>query len=90
METTGRIELVLGMQACFHLSDTVIRNLGISKNYGTSLWDSVPRSEKISPLQVDRVVNNSSSSSTVELVDDTYRTIDESWLFTASRSTVTR
>ena len=30
------------------------------------------------------------SSSTVELVDDTCTTIDESWLFTASRSTVTR
>ena len=33
--------------------------------------------------------NSSSSSSTVELVDDTYTTIDESWLFTTSRSTVT-
>ena len=39
-------------------------------------------------LQVDRVVNDSSAS-TVELVDDTYRTIDESWLFTASRPAVT-
>jgi len=36
-----------------------------------------------------RCQQNSSSSSTVELVDDTYRTIDESWLFTTSRSTVT-
>ena len=33
--------------------------------------------------------NSSSSSSTVELVDDTYTTIDKSWLFTTSRSTVT-
>jgi len=33
--------------------------------------------------------NSSSSSSTVELVDDTYTTIDESRLFTTSRSTVT-
>jgi len=33
--------------------------------------------------------SSSSSSTTVELVDDTYTTIDESWLFTASRSTVT-
>ena len=31
--------------------------------------------------------NSSSSSSTVELVDDTYATIDESRLFTTSRST---
>jgi len=30
-----------------------------------------------------------SSSSTVEFADDTYTTIDESWLFTTSRSTVT-
>ena len=33
--------------------------------------------------------NSSSSSSTVELVDDICTTVDESWLFTASRSTVT-
>jgi len=33
--------------------------------------------------------SSSSSSSTVELVDDTYTTIDKSWLFTTSRSTVT-
>jgi len=33
--------------------------------------------------------HSSSSSSTVEFVDDTCTTIDESWLFTTSRSTVT-
>jgi len=33
---------------------------------------------------------SSSSSSTVELVDDTYTTVDESWLFSTSRSNVTR
>jgi len=32
---------------------------------------------------------NSSSSSTVEFADNTYTTIDESWLFITSRSTVT-
>ena len=32
---------------------------------------------------------DSSSSSTVELVDDTCTSVDESWLFTTSRSTVT-
>ena len=31
-----------------------------------------------------------SSSSTVELVDNTYTTVDESWLFTTRRSTVTQ
>jgi len=33
--------------------------------------------------------NSSSSSSMVEFVDDTYTTIDESWMFTTSRSSVT-
>jgi len=33
--------------------------------------------------------NSSSSSSMVEFVDDTYTTVDESWMFTTSRSTVT-
>jgi len=42
IETTGRIELVFGMEASFHRSQA--RNLGISKNYGTSLWDFVPNS----------------------------------------------
>jgi len=36
-----------------------------------------------------RCQQNSLSSSTVELVDDTYTTVDESWLFTTSRSSVT-
>jgi len=34
-------------------------------------------------------LSSSPSSSTVEFVDDTYTTIDESWLFSTSRSTVT-
>ena len=33
--------------------------------------------------------NSSSSPSTVEFVDDTYTTVDESWLFTTNRSNVT-
>jgi len=36
-----------------------------------------------------RSKNSSSSSSTVELVDNTYTTLYESWLFTTSRSAVT-
>ena len=36
--------------------------------------------------QLDR---RQSSSPTVEFVDDTYTTIDESWLFATRRSTVT-
>ena len=47
------------------------------------------RTYKISPRQVDRVINKTHrSSSTVELVDDTYATVDESWLFTTSPTTV--
>jgi len=36
-----------------------------------------------------RCQQHSSSSSTVELVDDIYTTVEESWLFTTSRKTVT-
>jgi len=45
-----------------------------------------PDSENIAAASRSRCQQN---SSTVELVDDTNTTIDESWLFTTSRSTVT-
>ena len=45
IETTGRIELIFGTEASFHLSHTVVQGkLGISKNYGTFLWNFVPNS----------------------------------------------
>ena len=47
------------------------------------------RTQKFRHVKVDRVVNKTSSSSTVELVYDTYRTIDESYAAIYSRSTVT-
>ena len=57
---------------------------------GTSLWDfdtnSGPRKFRCGK-SIALLTN--SSSSTVELVDDTYTTVDESWLFTTCRSTVT-
>ena len=49
-----------------------------------------PDSKKFAATSRSRRQQNSSSSlSTVEFVDDTYTTVDESWLFTTSRSTVT-
>ena len=65
-------------------------NLGISKNWGTSLWNFVSNSElsEISPWKVDRVVNRTRRRSSL-LTTPIYATVDESWLFTTSRSTVT-
>ena len=63
----------------------VVRKYGYRQNSRYFL-----QTQKISP-GVDRVVNknsSSSSSTTVEFVDDTYTTVDESWLFTTSRSSV--
>ena len=92
--TTGRIELVFGIEASFYLSHTVLkRNLGISKirilPFGTLF--QTPHSENFATARRSRCQqhSSSSSSSTVEFVDDTYTTIDESWLFTTSQSTVT-
>jgi len=45
--------------------------------------------ENFATASRSRCQQHSSSSSTVELVDDTYTTVDESWLFTTSRSTAT-
>jgi len=68
IDTTKRIELVFGMEASFHLSDT----------FGTS--SRTPDLENFATASRSRCQQNSSSSSTDELVDGTYTTIDESWL----------
>jgi len=76
IKTTGRIELSFSMEASSHLiAHCVIRRFEYFRKQGyfpliplklcSKLW-----TWKISPRQVDRVVNE--SSSTVELVDDTY------------------
>ena len=70
IETTGRIELVFGTKASFHLSYTVLwGNSGISTNKGTCLWNFVSNSGLL-PLQVDLV--NKTRSSTVEVADHIY------------------
>jgi len=45
--------------------------------------------ENFATASRSRCQQHSSSSSTVELVGDTFTTVDESWLFTTSRSTAT-
>ena len=84
--------LDLGMQASFHLSYTVLQG-----NSGTSKTDRIsPSGTLFQSLDLEKFATASKSccqqnwsSSTVELVDDTYTTVDESWLFTTRRSTVT-
>ena len=53
---------------------------------GTS--SQTPGLENLATASRSRCQRSSSSSSTVELVDDTYMTIDESWLFSTSRTNV--
>jgi len=94
IETIGRIELVFDMglpstypTLCFKES-WVSPKIRVGLLPAGTLFQTSDFKIKISPRQVDCVVNNSSSSM-VEFVDDTYMTIDESWLFTTIRSTVT-
>jgi len=85
------IWLIFGMEVSCIL---YYKEIGVSP---TSLWNFVLncglKIRKFRHGESDALstigYSSSSSSSTVELVDDTYRTIDESWLFTTSRSTVT-
>jgi len=62
IETTGRIELVFGTQASFHLAHTfcVIRKFRYFQKLGYFHLKLCPklRTWKISPRQVDRAVNN--------------------------------
>ena len=76
IETTGRIELGFVTEASFHLSipHWVVRKFGLLQKLGYSLWHCVPNSEfrKFRHSSRSRCQqNSSSSSSTVELVDDT-------------------
>jgi len=74
-----------------HVPDCVIRNFGYLQNSGTY---KVPSKTLSETLDLEDFVTVSrphcqQNSSTVELVDDTQTTVDESWLFTARRSAVT-
>jgi len=93
IETTGRIELVSAWRLSSTYPTLCHKEIyEISQHLGTSLWDFVPNSGlrkfrhgKSIALSTTLIV----VASTVEFVDDTYTTIDESWLLTTSRSTVT-
>jgi len=94
IETTGRIELVFGMEASFHLSHPVLIKSGYLQKsgwvYPSGTLSKTPDLENFATASQSRCQQHSlSSSSTVEFVDDTY--IDELWLFTTSlcRLTVT-
>ena len=83
VETTGRIEPVFGMGASFHQSHSTscYKKIWVSSKIRV-LWDFVPNSGLFATASRSRCQqNSSSSSSTVEFVDNTYTTIDESWLF---------
>ena len=65
-----------------------IRNTSIQPtfgwaNKGTSRWKFVPNSGLI------KFRHGKSIASSVKLVDETYTTVDESWLFTTRLSAVT-
>ena len=68
---------------CPTLLRCLSENLGTSKNKGTSLWNFVPKSGAWKFRH-----GKSVALSTVELFGDAYMTVDKSWLFTLSPSTV--
>ena len=85
--------LVFGMDASFHLSYSVLWESWASPEImvlPSGTLCQTPDSENFATASQSRCQQNSLSlsSSMVELIDDTNTTIDESWLFTASRSTV--
>jgi len=93
-ESTGRIELVFGMAGLLRpIPCCVIRKFVYLRKLGyfpLGLLSQTPDLENFATASQSRCQQNSSSSSSkVEFVDDTYTTVDESWLFTTSRPTVT-
>ena len=59
-----------------------------TKKKGTSLWNFLQTADYENFATASRSCCQQNSSM-VELVDDTYTTVDESWLFTTCRSSVT-
>ena len=82
--TAGQVELGLGIEASFRLSHT-IRKFGKRPKLGYFRLELYPNFRLIKNFATTSrskcQQNSSSSSSTVKLVDDTYTTVDESWLF---------
>ena len=90
IETNGQIELVLAWRILSTYSTLCYKKSWVSARVlpsGTS--SQTPGLENFAMTSRSHRQQNSPSSSTVELVDDTYTTIDELWLFNTSRSTVT-
>ena len=84
IETTRRIELVLAWRLHSTYPTLWYKDIWVSPKIRV-----VPSGlENFASASRSRCQQNSLSL-TVEFVDDTYRTVDESWLFTAGRSTVT-
>ena len=95
IETTGRIELGFFWHGSGFLSPILgccLRKFGYLGNITllpSGTLSQTLDSENFATASRSRCQRHSSSSSTVELVDDTYTTVDESWLFTTGRSAVT-
>jgi len=86
--------LVFGMEASFHPYPTLCcKEIWVSPKIRvlpSGNLSHTPVLENFTTVSRSRCCQqHSSPSSTVEFVDDTYTTVDESWLFTTSRSTVT-
>jgi len=92
-KTTGRIELVFVIGLPSTYPTLCYKEMWVSPKTRVLASGTLSQTPDLkncaTASRSHRQQNSSSSSSTVELVDDTYRTIDESWLFTTRRSTVT-
>ena len=90
---TSGIELVFGMEAYSIYPILCYKEICVSPRIRVLPSGNLSRTpdfENFAAASKSRCQQNLlSPSSVVELVDDTYMTVDESWLFTTSRLTVT-
>ena len=92
VETTGRIEVVFGMEILSTYLTLWYKEMWVSPKITVLPCGTLSQTldlDNFATASRSRCQQHSSSSSTVEFVDDTYTTIDESWLFSTSRSIVT-
>ena len=88
VETTGQIELVLARMLRCTYPTLCCKGIWVSPKIRVHFSELCPKLRTLNKQNFATVSrshcqqnSSSSSSTTVELVDDTYTTVDESWLF---------
>ena len=81
IETTGRIEPVFGIEAFFTYPALCYNEIRVSPKIRVLSSGTLPQTLDLKKFATTSQSRCQQNSSTIEPVDDTYTTVDESWTF---------